>query len=508
MVRIYLDWQIFKYLKEPAKYAEKEIEIRQLKSLLDGYSSHITLCYSPAHIKDLTNKNLDKLQDERLQSDLDFMTELTKQHFLNYENDIMTPCIGNANEVMQEMNLDIAKGFDINNLLGASGNLDLTTLNDPKLIQILQDMGINMEEKTLNDAFKSYFEKLSISEFSDFAKGVQQTVFYQNVFQETLQTGNQYSLFKDFLKMMQNILDDTSSAWKEMRNELKHYITLPTEAGNWNKDTIEQIEKYLQSKDKSLAFMKIIEPIGESNKTRLNYYISAFMFLEMLGYKSDSPNNGFNNLNNDMTHSFYAAHCNIFISEDKKLAAKSKALYEKFNIATNIYTMKEFIENFPNSLDTVIGNNFYDKLITNLKTENIVPYEDIKNIQEMRGTTLLYRLEKYFLGFFNRLEAMHLEEENYLELSLLRNDKRYYGDYLWYSEIEKLVANFYACFDLENSDKEKIVKFMKDKEQNSIILWTQDVENHTNKIAVMLNKLSDANISLMVYLPYKMETKK
>jgi hypothetical protein len=510
MIRIYLDWQIFKYLKEPEKYAEKSVEIQQLKSLLDSYENYITLCYSPAHIKDLTNKNLDKLQDERLQSDLECINQITKGNYLFYDGEKIILLIGNSINALNTVNLDIEGLFSIDSLFGDFGDAKFDTWDfgniDDKinLKSLIEKYNIDTHNKSIREVINlitSFLPPL-IDNFSDFKLSSQ---IYKKFFYDTLKTGNNRDLITNYIQFLGHLHMDWL-VWQNIK-ELPDKLGIPNNKNDWNENTIKKIETFLQTQGNSITFSKLIEPNEYVDKKYYNFFVGAFMILEELNYETDNPKKGAYNFANDITHSFYATHCNIFISEDKKLVAKSKALYEYFNINTKVLSIAEFLTEFPNNIDTVIGKNFFNQLVSHIKIENLIPHHEITNINDGRKNTNLYKLDKYFLGFFNRLEVMSMEEEDYLELTLTRNDKNY-GNYLWYSEIEKLVQNFYVCFNLDDIDRGKLREFMKDKEQNSIILWTQDVKNHTNKIAIMLNKLSDANISLQVYLPYEIETKK
>lgn len=66
--------------------------------------------------------------------------------------------------------------------------------------------------------------------------------------------------------------------------------------------------------------------------TYIDYYITAYMNLDLIGFFPDSMNqNGdFSNLLNDSKHSAYGSLCKSFITNDNKCYHKSKFLFEYF----------------------------------------------------------------------------------------------------------------------------------------------------------------------------------
>ena len=70
------------------------------------------------------------------------------------------------------------------------------------------------------------------------------------------------------------------------------------------------------------------------------------MQLDFVGYGSDklTEKNQYDNLFNDALHCFYGAHCDFFITADKKTYKKTKAVYQSENISTQVMKPKEFID--------------------------------------------------------------------------------------------------------------------------------------------------------------------
>jgi hypothetical protein len=70
------------------------------------------------------------------------------------------------------------------------------------------------------------------------------------------------------------------------------------------------------------------------------------MKLDFVGFNTDKLNdkNSYGNLFNDALHSFYAAHCTIYMTADKRNYKKSKAVYESENIGTIVLYPEQFLE--------------------------------------------------------------------------------------------------------------------------------------------------------------------
>lgn len=66
--------------------------------------------------------------------------------------------------------------------------------------------------------------------------------------------------------------------------------------------------------------------------TYVDYYITAYMNLDLIGFFPDSMNEkgDFSNLLNDSKHSAYGSMCKAFITNDNKCYHKSKFLFEYF----------------------------------------------------------------------------------------------------------------------------------------------------------------------------------
>ena len=83
------------------------------------------------------------------------------------------------------------------------------------------------------------------------------------------------------------------------------------------------------------AFSKYLK----ENDNELYYkVVETFYKYDLEGYKTDS---NFNNMFDDGLHTFYAAHCDVFITNDDRCKYKAEKTYEKLHIKTLVIKSNE-----------------------------------------------------------------------------------------------------------------------------------------------------------------------
>jgi len=88
--------------------------------------------------------------------------------------------------------------------------------------------------------------------------------------------------------------------------------------------------------DKSINQTKITSPNASYDQI-----LNLFTTTDLKGY---SPDERFANMIDDALHTFYAAHCNYFITIDKRCTDKAKMVYQKLKINCEVITPQEFLE--------------------------------------------------------------------------------------------------------------------------------------------------------------------
>ncbi|MGQ3013063.1 MAG: hypothetical protein ACT6QS_05120 [Flavobacteriales bacterium] len=80
-----------------------------------------------------------------------------------------------------------------------------------------------------------------------------------------------------------------------------------------------------------------------SSNANYNKIVGHFTSTDLKGYQKDER---FTNMLDDALHTFYAAHCTCFITNDKRCIAKAILVYKKLGIGTMVFTPNEFMVHY------------------------------------------------------------------------------------------------------------------------------------------------------------------
>ena len=75
---------------------------------------------------------------------------------------------------------------------------------------------------------------------------------------------------------------------------------------------------------------------------------TLYMVLDMLKYRKEDKNKSFSNIDTDAQHIYLASFCDYLISNDKKMRAKAKVIFEYFHRTAKIMDPYSFMESMPN----------------------------------------------------------------------------------------------------------------------------------------------------------------
>jgi hypothetical protein len=207
MIRIYLDWNIFKYLKEPEKLKEKTAEVLQLKSLLDKYENYITLCYSPAHVRDLMNKNLSNFNDDRVQSDFALIDSLTT-NYLSYSEGNMRLLVGFSKNALLEDKFFYETYLFYENTLK---DINIHELFSKETQYFFKDLDIKEDNTTFSSLFNDLVNNLKINKID-----LSTIPLYQKFFYEYLRKEDSKIFVNDACNFVISLLAN-HSVWKNLR---------------------------------------------------------------------------------------------------------------------------------------------------------------------------------------------------------------------------------------------------------------------------------------------------
>ena len=453
MIRVYFDWNVFSNLKKP--------EYKKLRQKIEELNNAFQFPYSPAHFQDLM-KSYDKNNNsnEYFYEDLNLLEKLSKTHLIRWEGTRTHPLIATPKEYFngiknnEDITIDIEKAFnDVDELSEEYGIPNISGLM--KSLFKMQPLGFEINKDNKEVINKMFPNINSSSSMWDFMKDMGQ-------FSDKLMKDKNY--YKDFKKTIK-----------------EQGLKLDLNSGNWDeKEVFEKLDKFLTTFDSKLTFTDYVQKVFEYRKKHANryeFFTTAYLLLDMLGYKSDKLSkisNNMGNITSDAEHAFYGAHCDFFVASDKKLLVKAKVLYHEFNIQTIICTPEEFLKNIDTFVHTLSQNakDVIERGIKIIDLKNTVEFHPIS--EDFKVDSYAVKLPIFYFNFFNYAIFQEYKEFNSYVITYRRIFKNY-SDFIFYTELEKLIDNLGNVFGVDNE-----VEFQKDKNdfvyknEEKIIFWAFD----------------------------------
>lgn len=400
MKRIYLDSNVFRNLKLRRDRNEK---------IFDSINNYIYY-YSYAHLADLLRDNSDKKYE-----DLAFMENIVDQNFLNVRPD---------KEFINVELISPTKAFSF---------LSPSNLSNLNILETIDSFATN------NEAVKSVAEVLKLFltipiNFSLLKQNLPADSPLEKIIPEDSSSILQY--LEKLLTQFDSLNNDPKQ-WKELRNysiESLNFKNFDIDIQNVNFN--EKLKDTLLQKD----FIEFVEDALKSNKTQnrnqYNFFITAYICLNLLGIdKEKNSKVVFSSFQNDAQHAYYAAHCEYLVSDDEQLRLKAKALYNLFEIETQVLTMDEFYNEVENQISEEIDlDNFMlqmKSVFDNIDYDNIKVYENVK----------ILPLKNRYFNYFNKLQIIDLESNN--PVFAFYHELENYSMFTSYEEIEFVTNKIY-----------------------------------------------------------------
>ena len=147
-----------------------------------------------------------------------------------------------------------------------------------------------------------------------------------------------YALMEDIYNFQLRLKSDYS-----LYKNFKAYLIKSIMKLKNNKEYIKSIRENFKDLPKHLDIFEISElyaPKENSLKNR-NYskVLDVFYKFDLKSYKSDG---NFNNMFDDSLHTFYAAHCDFFITNDDRCKYKAEETYKRLRIKTTVIKAEEY----------------------------------------------------------------------------------------------------------------------------------------------------------------------
>lgn len=428
MIRVYFDWSIISNLKNS--------EYQEINEFIEKYKEILLFPYSPAHFKDLMKSYSPK--NELFKVDLDKLEYLSGKHLIRWGEKGIEPLFATPSEYFQseKENKEIN---DFPDLEKAFGDLE----------NITKELGI--DNPGLN--FKELFSKLP----SEIEINEENKEILKKMFPNLNAESSQWDLLMEMNQFSKNLLND-GKYYKDFRKSLTYEgFKLDDNSGNWTYDeVIKNIDEFLLSLGTKMTFLEYVETIFKHKKEAVNryeFYTTAYLLLDMIGYKRDKlpkESDNIQNIQTDADHSFYGAYCDYFIAFDKNLIIKSKVLYNEFKISTTILEPSEFVERIGQSIGlNPAKENLIDDALSLCKIDNLV--ESIPAKENNGIEVNAYKLNNYYFNFFNYIIYYKNVNDGEKIITFRKVFKNFSG-FIYYSESESLINSLIGSLGYEDSE--------------------------------------------------------
>lgn len=430
MIRVYFDSDIINNIRS-GRFPE-------LARFISDNRSKLLIPFSQAHVRDkLPSKDFN---EDLFWKDIDYITQFAQSKLIIYDDKKgqSIPCIATARDVLEDI-------LDTNKTLEEFSNID-------NIISFIEETANDLDVPSIGKMFKGLFDLPALEDVHESMQG--------DTYREQLQKSADY---------MNSIRNDPEE-YKRNTNLVKDEFGLPTHSGQWVKGVIDKVDTHINKQGKFDDFTSLVDN-GFDDKKNLgsyNYYIQSYLMLNLIGFKSDEisvkRNKGMPNHLQDATHSYYGGHCDYFIAMDKKLIAKTNALYEKFKVSTKVLQPSEIIEELANKLEE------YDLAQTVEKTIEIPPVGTLEEDGIIKG---VFRIEQFWLNYFTHLQR-EIDPKTGRNLLLFTKLNSTYSNFMFYEEHDKLISSVHDLFGIESEKNKVIEKFKVPKTDDRFVEYFLD----------------------------------
>lgn len=416
MIRVYLDWNIITSLKrgEPEKQS-----FQSLHELLFRNKDKILIPYTSAHLSDLITsyKHSERGKTETL-ADLIYLEKLTENLCIvyDYKTKSTNPGCNDIQEYFQVL-LDSEKLIE-EGVEGLFSSLKGTPC-EPLLKSYL-----NLLKQIPTGIDPTSFENVS-PKFKMFTKQ----------FQSTIEGNSLYHLLNDSLKLIKEF-SSNPGLYRSSRNATLEQLKLNHDYSK-SENPIAEISKNLEASALKKSFKEFADSslrnsTGKQDPSRFDIFTNRFLMMDFLGFQKDRE---FKNLIQDSFHTYYAAHCDFFITDDKHTYEKAKAIYKEFHIETIVCNSGEFNAKF---FGKIVLSGTQGKSILTIVAEIIKSSFVITRHDNEFNPVDIYKIESTALNYFNRLQLTH-NVDGSKTIYIYKNQTYNYSTFIFFKEIEAVI---------------------------------------------------------------------
>lgn len=457
MLKIYLDWNCITHLKE-----NKEV----YDFLIQNHNKFI-FPYSPAHFEDLL-RSLPRVGESKkfFSEDMMILKEICGDNLIMYDIDKkrVMPYVAKPEEYLDK-----------------NGSMD-TTIDNIYKNATFTDFLKNREDKETYKVLSEMFKQKHLNEL--------EIPFTDKIVKNGLEL---MDTLWNFQHIVMTTKDFNRNAKKQLnKEETKRALEKISYA---NYDTVfGVIEKQLNgmgfTNNIEIQIKKFLEKSKQDNE--LAMFISLYLALDISGFRQDKNRNMLN-ISTDAKHGYYASYCDVLVPNDKKMAEKNKAVYDKLKIKTKVIKLNELIPLIQTELEKEFDFIYYFRTVaTNLHFHREYKKGDVHT------RFLIY--DSPFLGIFNYGMVQYFIDTKKIFFTFkIHIDER---QYVFFTELDK----FYDFVRIAIHEKSEIEKFntnfvnkIKEKDTNANYIMNVD-----DKWYIVLANDNEHNGLPVLYITRKM----
>jgi hypothetical protein len=416
MIKVYVDWGVMSQIKH-GQHAE-------LHQLLER-KQQLYVIYSTSHISDiLVSHNGEEEQNQRIKSDLDFISSLTDNWCAhNAEKEIMI-----RQRDPHELFVDRVDDRNEYREEGPLAYLSRLLEPDSAAYSALQDY----MNAPINETIASGYGNPSVATGMD---------HHYPGLQENPSMGN---LLK--ISWLKNKEMEETDAYKGMRETVQDGLGLNKDKMFAKDDPFATIDK-LYSSIKELTGFDIYNILRNDNSPSWFQDISHnYLLLDMHGYQQDKikvdarNKDTMRNTIDDGFHAAFASTCDFYITNDSRSANKAKQVYQKLKLNTRICSPEEFVTYGNQSLvynDPKMHVRLWCSLL-NSPDYNESVVDD--------ATWRTYLLEFFLFDYFNKVFVVFAPESKQPMIILSKNKPTNYR-YTTELDVKAIIQKLNTAFD-------------------------------------------------------------
>lgn len=415
MIRVYFDWNVFSNLKNKSNET-----FASILSILQENSSSILLPYSMAHIDDLRRGMGKKEGAQKLiDIDLKFLFDLTGGHYLHL--DAETGSLSPRMESPSNLFHGLSK-----------------SLNDQSDVLKMLD-GFGEEGKKLLELFEKIPGNAVLKDFQSMLNSIEGN---RKMFPTFSDDASLLNLIKDLSQLYLNP-DEHSQIRREARNNYRKALKI-IDHNQWG-EPFDYLQNTLNKIIPGLNLDNLSDKTGPL--TTWSVFKELYLTLDTFGYYGDSK---VPNLIDDVFHSFFAAHCDVLVTDDERTFQKAKAVYKQLNLSVEVCKSVDFPA-WINKKINLIAAYKSSKLtpqIGKILSTDVIPL----NAADAEGNPFtLFKMEIPLLNYFSRMQFASFDDGS-TRLFLYKQPSSLTNFWYW-TEISSVVNKLYQEYGVDLNGK-------------------------------------------------------